>query len=76
MNKKIPTTSKYVQTFSEEGVQNVPMLYPDGVWKCGNCTNMGQMRLMYSEAIEQDTNIYEEYEEKLSLEIQVASLKS
>lgn len=54
----------------------MPMLYPDGIWKCGNCTNMGHMRLMYSEAIEQDTIIYEEYGEKLSLEIQVALLKS
>ncbi|CAH2241559.1 uncharacterized protein LOC120627532 [Pararge aegeria] len=66
-----PTNNKV-----EEGVETELILYPDGVWKCGNCTNMKQMKLLYSEAYDHDTN-YDEYAEELNMEIQIGlSLKN
>ncbi|XP_069356256.1 uncharacterized protein [Maniola hyperantus] len=51
-------------------VDDVPILYPDGVWKCGNCTNMEKMKLLYSEVYEQDVT-YGDYDEELNVETQI-----
>ncbi|XP_023955167.1 uncharacterized protein LOC112058515 [Bicyclus anynana] len=58
------------KTFQDVVEDEPVLLYPDGVWKCGNCTDSDKMDLLYSEVYERDVN-YDEYAEELNMEIQI-----
>ncbi|XP_045768144.1 uncharacterized protein LOC123869319 [Maniola jurtina] len=69
-NEEMKSNENIDKQDHEEAVDVVPMLYPDGIWKCGDCRNMENMKLLYSEVYDRDVN-YDDYEEDVYMKMQI-----
>lgn len=57
-----------------ETIQEEQPKLQDGLWKCGNCTNINESKVLFSETLELDTN-YEDTGYELQIQLAVKNMR-